>query len=244
MTTVVGEALAAYAIQQSEAAKKSRKDLPRDALLVLFDVLDGLAENPDAYPGRTTAISRDGRIRVYTHPSPPLQITFEVIEEQRVLYLMHFVSPQVQITRPVFISYCHQDKEWLVKLKLFLRPMEDQGLLQVWDDTEIKPGARWADDIRKALDGARIAVFLVTQNFLNSEFIREKELPVLLKNAEDRGCLIFWVAVSASTVDDSEIGRFQAANDPQRPLDSLPASEQNHVLKQIYDRMKDAVKSA
>ena len=241
MTTVAGEAATTYAIQQSPSAKKSRKDLPRDTLLVLFDVLDRLAEDPDAYPGRTAAISRDGRIRVYTHPSPSLQITFEVIEEQRVLYLMHFVSPQVQITRPVFISYCHHDKEWLAKLKLFLRPMEDQGLLQVWDDTEIKPGARWADDIKAALDGARIAVFLVTQNFLNSEFIREKELPALLKSAEDRGCLIFWVAVSASTVSDSEIGRFQAANDPQRPLDSLSPSDQNRVLKEIYDRMKDAV---
>jgi hypothetical protein len=241
MATVIGEALATYAIQQSDTAKKTRKDLPRDALLVLFDVLDRLAEDPDAYPGRTAPISRDGRIRVYTHPSPALQITFEVIEAQRILYLMHFVSPQVQITRPVFISYCHQDKEWLARLKLFLRPMEDKGQLQIWDDTEIKPGARWADEIRTALDGARIAVFLVTQNFLNSEFIREKELPALLKNAEDRGCLIFWVAVSASTVDDSEIGRFQAANDPQHPLDSLPDSEQNRVLKEIYLRMKDAV---
>ena len=238
------EAPATYAIQQSETARKSRKDLPRETLLVLFDVLDRLAEDPDAYPGRTAPISRDGRIRVYTHPSPPLQITFEVIEDQRVLYLMHFVSPQVQITKPVFISYSHQDREWLAKLKLFLRPMEDQGLLQVWDDSDIKPGARWADDIKAALDGARIAVFLVTQNFLNSNFIREKELPTLLKNAQDRGCLIFWVAVSASTVDDSEIGRFQAANDPNQPLDSLSSSEQNRVLKQIYDRMKDAVARA
>jgi hypothetical protein len=37
---------------------------------------------------------------------------------------------------------------------------------------------------------------------------------------------------------------FQAANDPQQPLDSLSASEQNRVLKQIYDRMKDAVQRA
>jgi hypothetical protein len=41
-------------------------------------------------------------------------------------------------------------------------------------------------------------------------------------------------------VDDSEIGRVQAANDPQQPLDSLSVSEQNRVLKQIYDRMKEA----
>jgi len=230
-----------YAIQQSDTAKNSRKGLPPEALLVLWDVIDRLSENPNAFPGRTQAISRDGCIPLYTHPRPALQITFEVIEERRTLFLLHFVAPKVQIAKPVFISYCHKDAEWLAKLKMFLRPLEDRGLLRVWDDTDIKPGALWLEDISTSLESARVAVFLITQNFLNSEFIREKELPILLKKAQDRGCLIFWIAVSASTVDDSEIGRFQAANDPRQPLDGLSVPEQNRVLKQIYDLMKEAV---
>ena len=233
--------IVSYAIQQSDAAKKSRKELPRDTLLALFDVLDKLAENPDAFPGRTQPLSRDGRIRVYTHPSPPLQITFEVVEDTRVLYLLHFVAPQVQVTKPVFVSYSHKDAEWLGKLRMFLRPLEDRGLVAVWDDTEIKPGTAWMDEIRQSLDAARVAVFLVSQHFLDSEFIREKELPQLLSNAKDRGCTVFWVALSTSTVEDCEIGQYQAANDPASPLDTLPESEQNKVLKQIYDRMKQAV---
>ena len=76
------------------------------------------------------------------------------------------------------------------------------------------------------IESARVAVFLTTQNFLTSEFIRQKEFPVLLEKAKNRGCLIFWVAVSASTVDDMELAQFQAANDPKQPLDSLPESEQ------------------
>ena len=230
-----------YAIQLSDAARKSRKELPRETQFVVMDVLDLLAENPDAFPGRTQSIGRDGRIRIYSHPSPPLQITFEVLEDTRVLYLVHFVAPQVQVMKPVFISYSHQDAAWLAKLRMFLRPLEDQGKLRVWDDTEIRAGSLWMDEIRQLLDSARVAVFLVTQNFLNSEFIREKELPQLLKNAQDRGCLVFWIAVSASTVDDSEIARFQAANDPSCPLDTLSEPDQNRVLKQIYDRMKQAV---
>jgi TIR domain len=233
-----------YAVRQSAAATQSRKALPRETLMVLFDVLDKLAENPDAFPGRTQSISRDGRIRVYSHPGPALQITFEVDVEKRVLDLLHFVAPQVQVTKPVFISYSHQDAAWLAKLKLFLRPLEDRGMLHVWDDTDIQPGSLWMDEIRQSLESARVAVFLITQNFLNSEFIREKELPQLLSNAQDRGCIVFWIAVSASTVDDSELARFQAANDPACPLDTLSEPDQNRVLKQIYDRMKQAVQVA
>jgi hypothetical protein len=232
-----------FAIQQSDAARKSRKDLPQEALLSLYDIIDKLAENPDAFPGRTQAISRDGRIRVYTHPKPAMQLTYELDMENKVLYLLHFVAPKVQINKQVFISYSHKDAEWLAKLKIFLRPLEDQGLVQVWDDTDIQPGSDWLEEIRQSLEYARVAVFLISQNFLNSEFIRESELPLLLEKANNRGCLIFWVAISSSTVKDSKLGKFQAANDPNHPLDSLTEAEQNRVLVEIYDRMKKAVEN-
>lgn len=78
-----GVATEAYAIQYSEPGRASRKDLPLDAQSALFDVLDTLATNPDAFPGRVRAISLDGRVRLYSHPSPPLQVTFEVDTSRR-----------------------------------------------------------------------------------------------------------------------------------------------------------------
>jgi hypothetical protein len=124
---------------------------------------------------------------------------------------------------------------------MFLQPLEDQGLLRIWDDTDIRPGSEWLEEIKLSLESARVGVLLITQNFLTSEFIGQKEFPVLLEKAKNRGCLIFWIAVSTSTVHDSELSRFQAANDPKQPLDTLTEPEQNRVLKSIYDRMKEAV---
>jgi hypothetical protein len=230
-----------YAIQYSDTAKETRKELPPDAMLALFDVIDKLAENPDAFPNWTRPISRDGRTRVYTHPKPALQITYEVDEKQHLLYLLHFVAPKVPDTKPVFISYSHKDVEWLGKVKMFLRPLEDRGLLRIWDDTNLRPGSQWLDEIKFSLESAQVGVLLITQNFLTSEFIIQKEFPVLLEKAKDRGCLIFWIAVSTSTWDDSELSRFQAANDPNHPLDTLTEPEQNLVLKNIYSRMKEAI---
>jgi hypothetical protein len=230
-----------YAIQYSDTAKETRKELPPDAMLALFDVIDKLAENPDAFPNWTRPMSRDGRTRVYTHPKPALQITYEVDEKQHLLYLLHFVAPKVPDTKPVFISYSHKDAEWLGKVKMFLQPLEDRGLLRIWDDTNIRPGSQWLDEIKFSLESAQVGVLLITQNFLTSEFIIQKEFPVMLEKARDRGCLIFWIAVSTSTWDDSELSRFQAANDPNHPLDTLTEPEQNRVLTSIYSRMKEAV---
>jgi hypothetical protein len=231
----------AYAIQYSEPGKASRKDLPQEATSVLFDILDTLAENPDAFPDRVRGINRDGTVRLYKHPSPPLEITFEVDTTRRVLHLLHFVAPKVSITRPVFISYSHKDAEWLAKLKQFLGPLERQNLIRIWDDTEIRPGAEWLAEIRRALESARVAVFLVTQDFLNSPFINSEELPPLMDAAADKGCLIFWVAVKSSTVRDSPLAKFQGANSPDQPLALMTEGEQAQALLNVYNKLKAAV---
>jgi hypothetical protein len=230
-----------YAIQYSESAKTSRKELPQEALLALFDVIDCLSENPDAFPGRVRVLSRDGKIRLYSHPSPQLQVTFEVDTNRRVIFLEHFVAPKVQITKPVFISYSHKDAKWLEKLKQFLRPLEDKELIRVWDDTQIRPGSDWVVEVRKALESARVAVFLVTQNFLDSPFIREKELPALLEAATNRGCLIFWIAVSSCTFDVSPLAHIQGAIPPNQPLDLLSEAEQHKLFLEIFRKMQEAV---
>jgi hypothetical protein len=228
-----------YAIQHSDTGKTSRKELPPEAISALFDVLDTLAANPDAFPGRVRAISLDGKVRLYSHPSPPLQITYQVDSSRRVLHLLHFVAPKLQVTKPVFISYSHKDAKWLEKLKQFLRPLEERELIRVWDDTEIRPGTEWLAEIRKALESARVAVFLVTQDFLDSPFISEQELPVLLDAATNRGCLIFVIAVSSSTIADSPLAKYQWA--ASKPLDRMPESEQTAALLAIYQKMKAAV---
>jgi hypothetical protein len=75
----------------------------------------------------------------------------------------------------------------------------------------------------------------------HSPFIREKELPVLIEAAKNRGCLIFWIAVSSSTFEDSPLAKFQGAIPPNAPLDLMSEAEQSEVFVQIYRKMRAAV---
>jgi len=82
---------------------------------------------------------------------------------------------------------------------------------------------------------------LITQNFLDSPFIKEHELPKLIDAANNRGCLIFWIQVSSTTFEDSPLAKFQGAIPPNRPLDLMSDAEQSKVLVDIYRKMKAAV---
>ena len=141
----------------------------------------------------------------------------------------------------VFISYSHADTEWLERLKLHLKPHIRKRRLTVWDDTQIKPGAAWKEEIRRALDSANVAVLLVSPHFLASDFITDEEVPPLLAAARAAGLTVVWFAISACAYDQTDIPGYQAALDPKHPLDSLTPAEVNAALVDACRKISDAL---
>ena len=139
------------------------------------------------------------------------------------------------------MSYSHKDKKWLEKLKTMLQPLIRKGAMEVWDDSRIKPGAKFQEEIQNALDSAKVAVLLVTPDFLASDFIQKEELPALLASAEKEGLTVFWIACSASAYEETAIAEYQAANDPKRPLDGLSRPRLNEELVKIARKIKSAI---
>nr|WP_242042121.1 toll/interleukin-1 receptor domain-containing protein [Leptolyngbya sp. FACHB-541] len=140
----------------------------------------------------------------------------------------------------VFVSYSHQDRNWLKQLQTHLKPMIRNQTLDVWDDTRIQPGAEWRKDIETALSAAKVAVLLVSPDFLASDFIADQELPPLLNAAEQEGLTVFWIPISYSSYEETEIAKYQSAHPPQQPLDSLSPPELNFALVNICKKLKAA----
>jgi hypothetical protein len=91
----------------------------------------------------------------------------------------------------IFISYSHADRTWLARLRKQLSPLERREELDVWADTNLTPGDLWRDEIEAALERAKVAILIITTDFLASTFITQVELPALLAAAQKGGCRIW-----------------------------------------------------
>lgn len=154
------------------------------------------------------------------------------------------LNPSEQRVR-VFISYSHADKQWLERLKVHLTPLKNEYDVDFWEDTRIRPGSRWRDEIRMAVEQANIAVLIISADFLASDFIRTNELPPLLKAAEEEGALIIPIIASPSLFHrNPDISQFQAVNSPSNPLISCSIGDQEATFVKVADTILENVASA
>lgn len=153
------------------------------------------------------------------------------------------MAPPIKDRTKVFISYSHKDKEWLERIQVHLKPIERDYGIDLWDDTRIGSGGKWKESIDEALSTTKVAILLVSANFLASDFITKYELPRLLEAVSEEGVHILPLILSPSLFQENEdIGRFQAFNDLSRPLISLSRGEQEDIFLGVARRAKELLK--
>ena len=134
----------------------------------------------------------------------------------------------------LFLSYSHSDREYVDRLRVHLKPLEKDGLIDLWVDSRLRAGDRWKKEIERALGRATVAILLVSADFLASDFITDNELPPLLKNAEEKGTRILPLIVKPCRfARDKNLRHFQSINDPKHSLALLAQGEQ----EVLYDRV-------
>src|SRR5690606_7893081 len=119
----------------------------------------------------------------------------------------------------IFISYSHRDKSYLDRLMVHLRPLQKQGLIDAWADTRLQAGDKWKKEIESALKESRVAILMISADFLASDFIIDNELPPLLHAAESKGTRIIPVILKPCRfLREKNLCEFQAVNLPDEPM--------------------------
>ena len=142
----------------------------------------------------------------------------------------------------VVVSYCDADRTWADRIKNGLVPLERQGLLTVWDESRIIPGTAWKEEMARAILGARVAVVILSPDYLASDFVHDEEMPLLLATAAKHGTLVVSVVVRPCLLAAAgKLSLWKPFNRPERPLSALSKSEQELELVRLAELILNTV---
>jgi hypothetical protein len=127
--------------------------------------------------------------------------------------------------KTVFVSYSRHDAVWLHAIRTILRPVERAGWVRCWTDVDIEAGSQWEEELRRKMSVCDVAILLVSSHFLQSAYVKNVELPVLLERARAGRTRLLWVLLSPCSWTNTDLVRTQAALNPRVSLAELQPTE-------------------
>lgn len=134
-----------------------------------------------------------------------------------------------QQRKRIFIVYSQKDIKHVQHLKIHLSRYEREKIIDVWSDSKITAGANRNEEIQKTLDLTKVAILLVSADFLASRFIAQNILPHLLYANEVGEIIILPVIIEHCILEDTPLQRFKPFNNLSDPLATKRVSERHKV---------------
>jgi hypothetical protein len=174
------------------------------------------------------------------HATAQVETYYQELERQALL-------PQKKTSERthIFISYAHAPENqtgWVNRLRIHLQGLSNNANYEWWDDSKIVPGQNWHREIQAAISRSRVAILVLTADFLASEYITEAELPVLLEAADADGATILCVYGSQVYLSgvSKRLLKYQFVNSPAQPLQALSEAGRESVYAKIVQAVENA----
>jgi len=159
----------------------------------------------------------------------------------------------------IFVSYSHQNEDWVSKEgKYKLIPWLESQLTdqaEVWTDNSLKRliGEEFAKHISEKIESTDIVLLLISQDFVSSSFILEKELPIIHQQYEAKKIKVLPLLLTSLTTRGKEKIRWifdlQTYPNDTRPLidfvnnDSEWAKMKVEILDGIENKIEEVIQA-
>jgi len=93
--------------------------------------------------------------------------------------------------KKIFLSYSHKDDHYKDSFVTHLSGLKRLNIIEVWDDRQVNIGEKWDEKIKSKLMDSNIVFFLMSPDFLASEFINEVEInKTIERHNRNEVCLV------------------------------------------------------
>jgi tetratricopeptide (TPR) repeat protein len=120
----------------------------------------------------------------------------------------------------LFYSYSHRDEELRDELEKHLAMLRRQGVIEEWHDRRIAAGDEWDGEINQHLGRADIVLFLVSSDFLASDYCYDVEVAQAMKRHKAGEARVIPVFLRDCDWKGAPFGKLQGVPTDARPVTS------------------------
>jgi len=143
----------------------------------------------------------------------------------------------------IFCCYAHEDEALLKKLKTHLRPLQREGLIELWDDRDISAGAEWEHEIREHLDAAQIILLLVSPDFMNSDYCYSVEMKHALERHERGEARVIPIILRPVLWEEAPFSKLKALPDKAEHVVTASLYTVDHSLLDVTKGIRKVIEA-
>ncbi|MGA2535404.1 MAG: toll/interleukin-1 receptor domain-containing protein [Terracidiphilus sp.] len=146
----------------------------------------------------------------------------------------------------LFFSYSHADEALRDQLEIHLSSLKRRGIISTWHDRRILVGTEFDKDIDQNLDNADVILFLVSPDFIASDYCHEREVKRALQRHSEGNARVIPVILRPCDWHDLEFGSLLATPTDGRAITKWPNSDEAFldVVKSIKTALQDLGRSS
>lgn len=151
------------------------------------------------------------------------------------------------LPRKLFISYSSKNAEYISRFVTHLQVLKTNGTIEPWYDRMIEPGKKWDESIRREMKNSDLVIFLLSPDFLATDYIMKTELPLAIKQFGNEDSKFFFIELQPCSWEMTELAKFQQTGDPKKPVKNILTIGQHdndqqwkEVIKVLEERLRKA----
>ncbi|MEP7318057.1 MAG: leucine-rich repeat protein [Panacibacter sp.] len=145
----------------------------------------------------------------------------------------------------LFISYSSKNTEFMRRFETHLEPLKRNGMIELWHDRMIEPGTKWDDIIKEEMRTADIVVFLLSPDFIATNYIFESEIPQAIKQFESDNSKLFFVELQTCSWQRTVLARFQQTTSPtatNKGVITIKEAINDEKWRDVIDELEKKIK--
>jgi hypothetical protein len=120
-------------------------------------------------------------------------------------------------------------------------PLQREGLITLWADTDINAGAEWENTLHSHLNTAQIILLLVSPDFLASEYCYSTEIQRALERHENGEAEVIPIIMRPTDWQNLPFGKLQALPKNAMPVESSAGHTRDEAFLSIVEGIRKVV---